>query len=67
MKNLSKASDLFLWKWNSIESYKSGMWYPIWASVFDWRVTNTRDAIGIAVEVQSNSKAEIQKAQTFQK
>jgi hypothetical protein len=53
------ASDLILWEWNLIESYKSGMWYPLWASVFGWKVTWTRDAIQITVEVQSNSKAEI--------
>jgi hypothetical protein len=59
------ASDLILRKWNLIESYKSGMWYLLWASVFGWKVTWTRDAIQITVEVQSNSKAEIQKAQTI--
>jgi hypothetical protein len=56
------ASDLILWEWNLIESYKSGMWYLLWAFVFGWKVTWTRDAIQITVEVQSNSKAEIQKA-----
>jgi hypothetical protein len=49
------ASDLILWEWNLTESYKSGMWYPLWASIFDWKVTWTRDAIQIIVEVQSNS------------
>jgi hypothetical protein len=53
------ASDLILREWNLTESYKSGMWYPLWASVFGWKVTWTRDAIQITVEVQSNSKAEI--------
>jgi hypothetical protein len=67
MKNLPKASDLILWEWNLIESYKNGMWYPIWAFVFGWKVTKTRDAIRIAMEVQINSKAEIQKAQTIQR
>jgi hypothetical protein len=41
------------------------MWYPLWASLFGWKVTWTRDAIQITVEVQSNSQAEIQKAQTI--
>jgi hypothetical protein len=59
------ASDLILWEWNLIESYKSGMWYLLWAFVFGWKVTWTRDAIQIIVEVQSNSKVEIQKAQTI--
>jgi hypothetical protein len=62
VKNLPMASDLILWEWNLIESYKSGMWYLLWAFVFGWKVTWTRDAIQITVEVQSNSKAEIQKA-----
>jgi hypothetical protein len=41
------------------------MWYPLWASVFGWKVTWIGDAIEIIVEVQSKSKAEIQKAQTI--
>jgi hypothetical protein len=40
------------------------MWYPLWASVFGWKMTWTRDVIQIIVEVQNNSKVEIQKAQT---
>jgi hypothetical protein len=35
------------------------------AFVFGCKVTKTRDAIRITVEVQSNSKAKIQKAQTI--
>jgi hypothetical protein len=58
------VSVLILWEWNSTESYNSKMWYPLWASVFGWKVTKTRDAIRITMEVQSNSKAEVQKAQT---
>jgi hypothetical protein len=65
VKNLPMASDLILWEWNLIESYKSGMWYPLWASVFGWKVTWTKDAIQTTMEVQSNSKIEIQKAQTI--
>jgi hypothetical protein len=65
VKNLPMVSDLILWKWNLTESYKSGMWYPLWAFVCGWKVTWTRDAIQITVEVQNNSKAEIQKAQTI--
>jgi hypothetical protein len=59
------ASDLILWEWNLIESYKRGMWYPLQAFVYGWKVTWTRDAIQITVEVQNNSQAEIQKAQTI--
>jgi hypothetical protein len=59
------ASDLILWKWNLTKNYKSEMWYPLWGFVFGWKVTWTRDAIQIIVEVQSNSKVEIQKAQTI--
>jgi hypothetical protein len=63
--NLPMASNLILWEWNLIESYKSGMWYLLWAYVFGWKVTWTRDGIQITVEVQSNSKVEIQKVQTI--
>jgi hypothetical protein len=63
VKNLTMAFDLILWKWNLTESYKRGMWYPLWAFVCGWKVTWTRDAIQITMELQSNSKAEIQKAQ----
>jgi hypothetical protein len=35
------------------------------ASIFGWKVTKIKDAIIIIVEVQSNSKVEIQKAQTI--
>jgi hypothetical protein len=59
VKNLLVAIDFILWEWYIIKSYKSGMWYPLWTFVFGWKVTKTRDAIRIAVEVQSNSKAEI--------
>jgi hypothetical protein len=65
MKNLPIASDLILWEWNLTESYKSGMWYLLWTFVFGWKVKKTRDAIRITVEVQNNSKAEIQKVQTI--
>ena len=41
------------------ELYKSRMWYSLWAFVFGWKVTKTRDAIRASMEVQSNSKAEI--------
>ena len=41
------------------------MWYPLWASLFGWKVIWTKDAIQITIEVQSNSQAEIQKAQTI--
>jgi hypothetical protein len=59
------AFDLILWKWNLTESYKRGMWYPLRAFVCGWKVTWTRDAIQITVEVQNNSQAEIQKGQTM--
>jgi hypothetical protein len=59
------ASDLILWEWNLIESYKSGMWYLLWASLFGWKVTWIRDVLQITVEVQNNSKVEIQNAQTI--
>jgi hypothetical protein len=59
MKNLNVDSNLILWEWYATKSYKSGMWYPVWTFVFGWKVTKTKDAIRIIVEVQSNSKAEI--------
>jgi hypothetical protein len=59
------ASDLILWKWNLTKSYKKGMWYPLQAFVCGLKVTWTRDAIQIIMEVQSNSQAEIQKGQTM--
>jgi hypothetical protein len=35
------------------------------ASIFGWKVIKTRDVIRVIVEVQNNSKVEIQKAQTI--
>jgi thymidine phosphorylase len=61
VKNLLVAFDLILWEWYATKSYKSGMWYLLWASVFGWKVTKTRDAIRITVKVQSNSKVESSK------
>jgi hypothetical protein len=28
------AYEFIPWEWYAIKSYKSGMWYPLWAFVF---------------------------------